>query len=190
MDPVGVDFSAIHSFNRYHYANSNPYKFIDPDGEEVIVPNGVVLQPNVLKAFQKFNTYIGESHDIHILGGDRDKNSKLGAGSNSQHVKKTAADFYIPGTTHLESANAAIDSGLFSGVGWYEEGYRGPNGEGPHAHADLRIDRTPLNPAKWGFRSGYNTPMEALPKFEGVPTLEVNKGKALIKKELTSDEES
>jgi hypothetical protein len=34
MDPVGVQLEKIHSFNRYHYANSNPYKYIDPDGEE------------------------------------------------------------------------------------------------------------------------------------------------------------
>jgi uncharacterized protein RhaS with RHS repeats len=29
-DPVG--FRDIHSFNRYAYANNNPYKFIDPNG--------------------------------------------------------------------------------------------------------------------------------------------------------------
>jgi uncharacterized protein RhaS with RHS repeats len=29
-DPIG--FRDIHSFNRYAYANNNPYKYIDPDG--------------------------------------------------------------------------------------------------------------------------------------------------------------
>ena len=29
-DPVG--FRDVHSFNRYAYANNNPYKYIDPDG--------------------------------------------------------------------------------------------------------------------------------------------------------------
>ena len=32
-DPVG--FKGVHSFNRYSYANNNPYKYIDPDGREV-----------------------------------------------------------------------------------------------------------------------------------------------------------
>jgi len=33
VDPTGVDESNIHSFNRYAYANNNPYKFVDPNGE-------------------------------------------------------------------------------------------------------------------------------------------------------------
>ncbi len=31
-DPVGFSASDLHSFNRYAYANNNPYKYIDPDG--------------------------------------------------------------------------------------------------------------------------------------------------------------
>ncbi|MGD8839061.1 MAG: RHS repeat-associated core domain-containing protein [Gammaproteobacteria bacterium] len=31
-DPAPVSLASIHSFNRYHYANSNPYKYVDPDG--------------------------------------------------------------------------------------------------------------------------------------------------------------
>jgi RHS repeat-associated protein len=31
-DPVGFDEKNIHSFNRYAYANNNPYKFVDPSG--------------------------------------------------------------------------------------------------------------------------------------------------------------
>jgi RHS repeat-associated protein len=29
-DPLG--FRDVHSFNRYAYANNNPYKYVDPDG--------------------------------------------------------------------------------------------------------------------------------------------------------------
>ena len=32
VDPVGFDPENVHSFNRYAYANNNPYKFVDPDG--------------------------------------------------------------------------------------------------------------------------------------------------------------
>ena len=33
-DPVS--FSGVHNFNRYSYANNNPYKFVDPDGRDAI----------------------------------------------------------------------------------------------------------------------------------------------------------
>jgi RHS repeat-associated protein len=36
IDPKGVDPENIHSFNRYAYANNNPYKFVDPDGHSPI----------------------------------------------------------------------------------------------------------------------------------------------------------
>lgn len=32
IDPKEVDPNELHSFNRYAYANNNPYKFVDPDG--------------------------------------------------------------------------------------------------------------------------------------------------------------
>ncbi len=35
-DPKGVDPENIHSFNRYSYANNNPYKYVDPDGHSPI----------------------------------------------------------------------------------------------------------------------------------------------------------
>ena len=32
IDPKAVDPADLHGFNRYAYANNNPYKFVDPDG--------------------------------------------------------------------------------------------------------------------------------------------------------------
>ncbi len=32
VDPAPVNLQNIHSFNRYHYGNNNPYKYVDPDG--------------------------------------------------------------------------------------------------------------------------------------------------------------
>jgi RHS repeat-associated protein len=34
VDPVSFSFDNLHSFNRYAYANDNPYRFVDPDGQE------------------------------------------------------------------------------------------------------------------------------------------------------------
>ena len=35
IDPVGIVPEQPHSFNRYAYANNNPYKYVDPDGRQV-----------------------------------------------------------------------------------------------------------------------------------------------------------
>jgi len=36
VDPKGFDPENLHSFNRYGYANNNPYKYVDPDGHSPI----------------------------------------------------------------------------------------------------------------------------------------------------------
>ena len=36
QDPKLFDEKNIHSFNRYAYANNNPYKYMDPDGKDAI----------------------------------------------------------------------------------------------------------------------------------------------------------
>jgi RHS repeat-associated protein len=50
-DPVGVREADIHSFNRYAYANNNPYIYTDPDGRVpllVLVPPALSLMGKAL----------------------------------------------------------------------------------------------------------------------------------------------
>jgi RHS repeat-associated protein len=133
-DPIGQR-SGI---NQYAFVGSNPLRWVDPLGLEVLNPQNFPLQPHVRQALEDFNDHIGRDKDIVVTGGDRRPSSRLGARAASQHVLRNAADISVPGQRHLMTANQAKNSGLFSAVGWYEEGYRGAAGEGPHVHVDLR----------------------------------------------------
>lgn len=49
IDPQGFDEGNLHSFNRYAYANNNPYKFVDPDGRQAVenfLPEGAPIVAN------------------------------------------------------------------------------------------------------------------------------------------------
>src|SRR6516225_5265670 len=128
-------------------------------------PRNYPVDPEMMDALQRFNKCIGDDKDIVITGGRRPRGSNLGAGNNSQHVVGSAADIYVPGQSHRTTASQAVGSGLFPGVGWYEEGFR-QQGMGPHVHVDLRD-----NPATWGYdRNGkYYSPLPPAPGDMGGP---------------------
>lgn len=69
-------------------------------------------------------------------------------------------DLKVPGQIHLQTANQAAESGLFGGVGWYEEGYHGPRGEGEHVHVNLRGYG-----ARWGFAEKEKVYHGYFPKY-------------------------
>jgi len=75
IDPAPVSLASIHSFNRYHYANSNPYKYIDPDGREVIVSAEMQLTVSNLvsesdTARSIVNKLDGDPRKFYIRSGD------------------------------------------------------------------------------------------------------------------------
>jgi uncharacterized protein YcbK (DUF882 family) len=120
--------------NTYLYANNNSLRFIDAVGLAVLNPRNYPISKRMVDALWAFNRYIGCDKDVEITGGDRPNDDE-----GSPHRDGIAADIKVPGQLHLLTANQAIRSGLFGGVGWYQEGYFDPKkrGSGPHVHVDF-----------------------------------------------------
>jgi RHS repeat-associated protein len=69
VDPVSAYEQPINHFNRYRYANNNPYKFVDPDGREVRYAQGASEEfyRNAARAIRYLNrnavaTNVGQVH--------------------------------------------------------------------------------------------------------------------------------
>ncbi|WP_153064973.1 RHS repeat domain-containing protein [Xanthomonas arboricola] len=52
VDPVAADSVLAANFNRYWYANNNPYRFTDPDGRSIVIPWGAVTEIAATRAAQ------------------------------------------------------------------------------------------------------------------------------------------
>jgi RHS repeat-associated protein len=66
IDPKAVDPGDPHSFNRYAYANNNPYKFVDPDGRD---PRSAFYPVIVPGDIDKTIELTGESQQGAAIGG-------------------------------------------------------------------------------------------------------------------------
>jgi hypothetical protein len=64
VDSVGFDDDNIHSFNGYAYANNNPYKYVDPDGNLPHILVGAVVAAVSDAATQGILIAAGAQHDF------------------------------------------------------------------------------------------------------------------------------
>jgi uncharacterized protein RhaS with RHS repeats len=65
IDPVGFQETNVHSFNRYAYANNNPYKYVDPDGRDAV---GIVYKGYQVETGLGFKLPLGHGGVLLIDG--------------------------------------------------------------------------------------------------------------------------
>ena len=87
MDPVGFQEGNVHSFNKYAYANNNPYGYVDPNGESGIS-----------------NFYLGKGDMQGILSGQLD-----------QDFFEARAEAYVTAAT-IYGGPEIVGAKIFSGV--------------------------------------------------------------------------
>jgi RHS repeat-associated protein len=110
VDPVGFDEGNIHSFNRYAYANNNPYRYKDPDGRwataifpfvagALIVGGGYSASPEQQRAIAGGLSKIGEYSLFGRLGaivGQSLLSETSNASSDSSGTEVTPRPDYPP----------------------------------------------------------------------------------------------
>lgn len=58
IDPIEPDENNLHSLNRYAYANNNPYKFVDPDGQAAETVIDVISLGLSIKAWRQDPSFV------------------------------------------------------------------------------------------------------------------------------------
>jgi uncharacterized protein RhaS with RHS repeats len=151
VDPVTANGNTGKNFNRYWYADNNPFKFTDPDGRCPIAKDGVpcvavllrgvkVSDQNLVSGLNKIAAEI--DHKIEVYGGNRDpkRNAEVGGAKHSEHLTGNAADVRVIGMTKLQAAEAIFHSKTRIEAGIREVYHRSDNGKLPeHTHLDTKV---------------------------------------------------
>lgn len=96
VDPVEFQEDNLHSFNRYAYANNNPYKYVDPDGKYAFLIAPLMYALTALAGAATVNSVMQE--------GFRERRSSFSADGISYPGKNIDTfSVWRPGSVHNEA---------------------------------------------------------------------------------------
>jgi RHS repeat-associated protein len=132
VDPAGFSSDNIQSFNRYAYANNNPYAYVDPNGQAAVA----VVVPAVI--------LVGSA--IYVASGP-EQQAQMGKLVTwmGQNVKKNlqwagAIVGVLTGPYFNENTSGGVDEGSSKSNG--NESGTGNNGDGASKHGDAGDSNT------------------------------------------------
>lgn len=109
IDPLSWNESNIHSFNRYAYANDNPYAFVDPSGSNGVTGVGGLI-------VESYNLLTGKGFNAgRVWGAFKDGYNGAGAGfvgSAVQDVTTFVPIGAIAGAMYKSAKLASLAKGL------------------------------------------------------------------------------
>ena len=120
VDPVTTDADTGKSFNRYEYANNNPYRYTDPDGQ---APDGAVVR-QINREFERTQSQGGSSASLQGILGRYVEATGGGGASALNVVQMTSAVVRAQinegsspsSSTVAPAAAAALTAGMVGGA--------------------------------------------------------------------------
>jgi RHS repeat-associated protein len=124
VDPASFSLENLHSFNRYAYANNNPYRFVDPNGEWAISFNFIAV--GVSFGQDERTGQFFRAVKVGMTG----TGIAIEPGKNAPHSQEESCNCRAV-KTHWEKGN--IEAGLtFGPLSWQPFKYEGTTIVGEH----------------------------------------------------------
>jgi RHS repeat-associated protein len=106
VDPANVSAEPINSFNRYAYADNNPYRYIDPDGEIAFVPLIIWGVSAAITAYDTYSTYqeqgaeaaakgLAKEAVLSVIPGGKILSKSVGVAKNLRKSANAAEDLVV-----------------------------------------------------------------------------------------------
>jgi RHS repeat-associated protein len=162
VDPITAYSNPVGAFNRYWYANNNPYRFFDPDGRSACPGSSrtCCIQSDTYNASRSTGqttqasesvgrTMVEQKGVVAVTGGTTEEIGFVTPTEGGGHRVELAADATTGSTSRTDTASATIPAGAEAVI---------------HGHIDGRSD-------------GVISPADAAPLKHGLPNEVVSEGR-------------